>query len=462
MPSGENLVTENSQDGGSDASKSASCDSDVLDYLETPLNACSLESFCHPINPENSEGQPAIPLCLGCYQLNESTGKREGRLEIYASTIESFGTAVHPPLTILGDEDGAPGILDGKWSDRLMSSYNINDFQNYYATAHANGEIWIHKVTNKTGDIAHDSKEESTNPFRATPAGKSVSPSENEGLCLALAWENMLYQNGDDNNSTTFDTRIISSYSDGHTAIHRVTENASTSVENCTQTLEFTLEHHWDSHKMFTCPAEVWCANFIDSNTVVTGGDEGSWKVWDLRQPLIKPVYHAKDDFDAGVTVLSPHPRRENLLAIGSYDETIALFDLRRMTTASNSTNKRPETLYHSDSLGGGIWRCKWHPFEDNRLLVAAMHGGCVLGQFDGLGSPGTNDQENDMSTRISFNIQKQFTLHKSMAYGIDWLAYPGAKTESDNIASKGVEAAASCSFYDNAMYLWKTDSINA
>eukprot|EP00536_Pseudo-nitzschia_multiseries_P006379 jgi/Psemu1/192928/e_gw1.134.90.1 len=469
MSSAENLDTDKSNDGGTDESKSASgngnrnSNSDVLDYLETPLNACSLESFCHAVGGADQEEEKSIiPLCLGCYQLNEETGKREGRLELYASTIEDFGTSAHPPLTILGDGDDAPGVLDGKWSYKLPSSHSGSgsgsgsDFQNYYATAHANGEIWIHEVRDNATSCENTSTNTNASPFRSALVGKSVSPSENDGLCLALAWENPLYQTGGNGNrnSTQFHTRIISSYSDGHTAIHRVTGNSSSAVENETQTLELTLEHHWDSHKMFTCPAEVWCANFIDSNVVVTGGDEGSWKIWDLRQGLHKPVHHGNNDFDAGVTVLSPHPKIKNLLAVGSYDETIALFDLRRLTTTSNNnndaTNKRPESLYHSDSLGGGIWRCKWHPFEDDQLLVAAMHGGCVVGKLDGLGTAISNNGEKNITPDcISFRSQKQFTLHQSMAYGIDWLVYPGARNES--------EAAASCSFYDKAMYLWET-----
>ena len=188
--------------------------------------------------------------------------------------------------------------------------------------------------------------------------------------------------------------------------------------------------------------------------------DEGSWKLWDIRMSLSRPCHHGNDDFQAGVTVLSPHPRRDHLLAVGSYDETIALFDLRRMVTKSNSSNKRPETLCRSDPLGGGVWRCKWHPFEDDRLLVAAMHGGCVVGNFDGMKANGYPEEGKDALRTISFDVQKKFTLHNSMAYGTDWLVYPRESITS-NARHKGVEAAASCSFYDRAMYLWETNAGN-
>ena len=493
MAVGGASTTPEASDGAA-VSKAALGDGVCLDYIETPLNACSLETFCHhhvselelkdpsSSSSSSSETEPSfIPLCLGCYQLNESTGNREGRLDIYAVNekdgIETFGAKTHPPLTILGGDDETreiPGVLDGKWSNRprrLSPSPSRcgNGFQNYYATAHANGEIWVHDIRSSSKNDVADGSEKTPasvsvsvprqqHPFEATMAGKSMSPSSNEGLCLALAWENVLYSSNDhtSNDNGLFDTRIISSYSDGHTAIHRVRERTNESNGNDDLlSLEMTLEHHWDSHKIFTCPAEVWCANFIDSNTVVTGGDEGSWKVWDLRQPLLtnKPVYHGKNYFDAGVTVLAPHPKHDKLLAIGSYDETIALFDLRKTT----NTGANPKALYRSESLGGGIWRCKWHPFEDDKLLVAAMHGGCVVGEFEGLRQADacggiTPEVQNAV---VRFEIKKEFKLHESMAYGIDWLVSgtePRGKGGAD-------DAAASCSFYDKAMYLWKTSS---
>ncbi len=386
----------------------------ALDYKETPLNACSIETFC--------TDQDSVPLCLGCYQLNETTGRRVGRLDFYdvpihdIYDIESFG-ARH--ITIFGDNESSPppGVLDGKWSNHPKQCEE-KGFQNYYATAHANGEIWVHEITK-------------SNTFMdARIVGKSNSPSESEGLCLALAWESPLYSPKEKSTSDGgLDTRIISSYSDGYTAIHRVKQDANNK-------LILELEHHWESHNMFGCPAEVWCANFIDENTVVTGGDEGSWKIWDLRQDLNTPIFHGKRDFEAGVTVLAPHPRIPNLLAVGSYDETIAIYDLTK-TVDNASPDRRPEQLYKSESLTGGIWRLKWHPFDSNKLLVAAMHGGCVVGKFEGLDSKGSD---------LTLKIQNDFKLHKSMAYGIDWLA-----------TSSGVEAAASCSFYDKAMYLWNT-----
>ena len=464
-----------------------------LDYRRTPLNACSVETYCWNDDGDSGTTEEAsssssslVPLCLGCYQLNESTGQREGRLDLYAvpvdnhtgdddgdtnaTSVQSFGD--DPPLTILGGGgDGAaaaapaPGVLDGKWSPPAAGSNGHDSdgrFRAYYATAHANGEIWVHDVR---GDATGAS---SGSPFGATLAGKSESPSESGGLCLALAWEQPLYNNGSGistDDDGVFDTRIVSSYSDGHAAIHRVRQRPSSlsSLSSERQPpepgllkLELTLEHHWKSHTIFgVCPAEVWCACFVDSETVATGGDDGSWKVWDLRAPLTgPPVHHAPDDFGAGVTVLSPHPRLEKLLAVGSYDETIALFDLRYSGSSSSGGRRRPpRALYRSESLGGGIWRCKWHPTRDDRLLVAAMHGGCAMGDFGNLrlALGGGGHDIAGTAAAVGFEVRRRFGLHKSMAYGIDWLV--GGNNQSCN--SRTADVAASCSFYDRAMYLW-------
>jgi hypothetical protein len=49
------------------------------------------------------------------------------------------------------------------------------------------------------------------------------------------------------------------------------------------------------------------------------------------------------------------------------------------------------------------------------------------------------------------------------MAYGADWLVYDSSfsmssqQGEHDEEKTVIVEAAASCSFYDQAMYLWDT-----
>ncbi len=508
-------------------------DAGVLDYRPTPLNACSLETMGGSVRiqrelhsqslDDTTMAPPAehvIPMCLGCYQLDETTGRRTGRLDLYAvpvpssairarplesaveGSIETFGS--NPPLTIIGGENIdaggalASGVLDGKWypqdsgnfrafpqhEEQHQHTHQQEYFHRYYASAHASGEILIHKISSNPtfGGDADD-----VHPFQATLAGRCDSPSASEGLCLALAWEQPVSTETPILPSSSIDARIVSSYSDGHVAIHRVrsaslaSDHRNSPADGDNGELVLTLERHWEAHKMFNTPAEVWCANFIPteathvdgsnsgpSHLVVTGGDEGSWKVWDVRAGNShRLAYTGKGDFDAGVTVLSPHPRRQHLLAVGSYDETIALFDLRTLTATAGSEQRcgTPQKLFHSDPLGGGIWRCKWHPHDDNRLLVAAMHGGCRVLEFRNLEAAmiRSDPADHGMIPSISASIQQKFTKHRSMAYGADWLVHCADKIGDDDDDETGgapryiVEAAGSCSFYDRAMYLWKT-----
>jgi hypothetical protein len=51
----------------------------------------------------------------------------------------------------------------------------------------------------------------------------------------------------------------------------------------------------------------------------------------------------------------------------------------------------------------------------------------------------------------VSMKVMKSFTEHESMAYGADWLVCPHPTRNGY------FEAAASCSFYDRALFLWDT-----
>ena len=166
-------------------------------------------------------------------------------------------------------------------------------------------------------------------------------------------------------------------------------------------------------------------------------------KLWDVRATN-RPM-HVLSPFDAGATCASAHPVHDYLVACGSYDETICLYDIRFLST------KAP--VSRSKKLGGGIWRIKWHPYVDQRMLVAAMHGGCRVVEVENWGSVGVpyTAEEFEGGTQFSFQVTKKFTEHDSMAYGADWLV---CKHPTRN---GFFEAAGSCSFYDRNVFLWDT-----
>jgi diphthamide biosynthesis protein 7 len=122
--------------------------------------------------------------------------------------------------------------------------------------------------------------------------------------------------------------------------------------------------------------------------------------------------------------ILNPTDRRCR------YDAILRIFDTRS-----------PRQPICTLDVGGGIWRVKWHPTKSSRLLIAAMHGGCCVVDFEGLeGVDGGSD------TEVRATVLKRFDGHESMAYGVDW----GAP-----IPSRGEDMVASCSFYDHVVHLW-------
>lgn len=321
----------------------------------------------------------------------------------------SFGT---PRLIPEKETNSFSGVLDGKWFPKNASSPD----QCWYASACAAGDIRVFTLT-----LEEEEEEEvSTDlPCQFRQIG-STETSSNGTLCLALNWETAA--TCDANCSST---RLVSSYSDGRVAIHNVVMSR--------ERVDMEETHNWTAHCLFAnMPTQVWTACFAgdsDDRVVLSGGDDAMCKLWDIRCTT-RPA-HVLKDFEAGVTVVSTHPRKTHFVAVGSYDESVAVYDIRS-----------PSKPLLKESFGGGIWRIQWHPIDDNRLLLAAMHGGCRAVQLSESWSAATADTPCVQSV-------KEFTEHKSMAYGADWL-----------VCGKGgayYEAAASCSFYDQAAYLWDT-----
>ena len=268
--------------------------------------------------------------------------------------------------------------------------------------------------------------------------------------------------------------RIVSSYSKGTIAVHTITAptalsratNDSLSLVNVQET------HRWkNAHTFFGMPSEVWTVCFATNryyntytDTIISGGDDCTMKVWDLRlcgesssNPTHHPIFVQKD-FTAGVTAVAYHPSCEHLFAVGSYDESVKVYDMRKLSTA----------VAHMPTVGGGVWRLKWHPTLRHRILIGAMHGGCRIVDIGG-GVCGGNDDGNRVSSSSSFSsssseeeirnmhIVKEFTEHKSMAYGADWIHNDKLGNHPEKTASIHTSsAAASCSFYDRQVFIWK------
>ncbi|EGG23504.1 WD40 repeat-containing protein [Cavenderia fasciculata] len=299
------------------------------------------------------------------------------------------------------------GILDAKWS--RSQAVMQRQKESVLAVVLSRGDIRYFKLLEDNtaeGEYKLDEVPLITNSQYRISKGDDI-------LALSIDWNNKdndTTNNDNDNNNN----KIVSSFSDGSLAV----------LKNGNQ-----MVHRWKAHGY-----EAWIAayNYHDSNFVMSGGDDCLFKSWDLR--MINQVDPEDDEIEEGVTAISQkrcemgvtsihcHPSKEHIVAQGSYDEKLRIWDLRSMRAPLSIT----------DSLGGGVWRVKWHPTDSNRLVTACMSGGFHIVHYE-------NDDYSSPTVQHSYNGD-----HKSIAYGVDW---------SSLIDDQYIGC---CSFYDKYLSIWK------
>ncbi|KAJ2586076.1 hypothetical protein IWW49_004221, partial [Coemansia sp. RSA 1797] len=171
----------------------------------------------------------------------------------------------------------------------------------------------------------------------------------------------------------------------------------------------------WQGHDL-----EAWIAAFDywTPDIVYSGGDDARLKGWDTRIGP-HPVFNSRRH-QAGVCSIQSNFHREHILATGSYDEHVFVWDTRNM--------RMPVQEYN---VGGGVWRLKWHPNDATQLLVGAMYNG-----FHVL----------DVGEKVACSAS--FMDHTSIAYGADWCQ--SQKPDSEDML------VGTCSFYDHVVHVWR------
>lgn len=344
-----------------------------MDVRKAPLNPCSVESIPEPI--QLADGRTVWPLMLSCYQLEQNGEERRvGHMDL--SLIEVPDIASHTsamplhfddaPYVVL-DYEHSSGILDGKWSSMPFNSTTPQEHESgaiagsvdgmnwCFATAHSTGEIRIHsfQVAAVNDRDVNLPRLESDPLYTVNFLGQSDPPNVSSGsatpLCLSLSWDTpAAYKHNDKLTATTDLSRIVSTYSNGTMAIHDV----AVSSGNRVQLIE---RDSWEAHCMFTSPAEVWSACFAGRSIILSGGDEGKLKLWDIRATL-RPVQVLDGPFEAGVTCISPHPIQENIVAVGSCKFRLAYVSIVEFDCVTSSPPL----------------------FQTMRTLVCLMSGICV------------------------------------------------------------------------------------
>ncbi|XP_033109190.1 diphthine methyltransferase-like isoform X2 [Anneissia japonica] len=269
-------------------------------------------------------------------------------------------------------------------------------------------------------------------------------------LGLSLDWSNAKYHNSEPS--------IVTSDSKGMVSTFQVSNERSLSQIS-----------QWTAHEF-----EAWISAFDywQPNVIYSGGDDCRLKGWDIRKPCHAPTFVSKSH-SMGVCSIHSNRWRENIIATGSYDENILLWDTRQMKSPLSKT-----------SVGGGVWRLKWHPSNGQFLLAACMHNGFFI-----LDCSSINGEPQ--------RVISSYDRHESLAYGVDWCHKSNISnyrhdssllTNKDTITTKpenlekpiseiddlemklsGVElreskacwegsnqVIASCSFYDHVLHVWK------
>lgn len=239
----------------------------VKSLLDTHLFPCSIER----LNSDN------LAIC-GCYELDEASGTRQGELLLLGIESDNgeFMIDVKDKVTL------EAGILDCKvlgggfyagLSTETLVHYLVNDQQGYRIT--------------ETASISRPDEGLflSVSPI-ITGSEATVAVSTQSGSIL-------VYQHNDSGFRET---------------MH---------IKAC--------------HPMFDEPMPVWIValNQHNDSVLVSGGDDMKLRFWDLRQgemPIATKKIH-----DAGVTTAQWHPHHENIVAVGSYDESCSIWDYRSL-----------------------------------------------------------------------------------------------------------------------------------
>ncbi|KZT02717.1 WD-40 repeat-containing protein [Laetiporus sulphureus 93-53] len=290
-----------------------------------------------------------------------------------------------------------PAILDIKWCHRAASA------SPRLAVADSEGRITLHSLQQDEEPCMEQVQ--------------TIACASEDILCLSIDWSNRRAP------STSLGSLVVS-LSDGSLALLHPDDAGMTVTDS------------WHAHDY-----EPWIAawDYWDTNIVYSGGDDLKMKGWDIREGFTQPIFTNKR-FDAGVTTIHSHPFVEHLLAVGTYDNTVRLFDTRK-----------PLVPFTQADVGGGAWRVKWHPSPSrkNDLLVACMHDGFKVIRFDLSDSGDAELGQSFKSSADPWQVVTRYDAHKSLAYGVDW----SFRGENEGI---GNTLIASCSFYDHTLRLWR------
>ena len=253
----------------------------LLVETNTRLHACSIETLF-------ADGQGATFAC-GTYELDEESKTRAGAIVIMNSHEGS--------LKVVKELACESGVLDMKVSHNVLGA------------AMSTGKLDLYSVDRTSPEIL-----------------KNLCQVENEdeGLFLSLDFDNRLASN---QSTLLVDDRIAVSTQSGSALVYKFAEGRL--VEDL---------HLPSIHSLFEEAMPVWITAFNSHSrqTLLTGGDDCKFRLWDLRCADASGgspsgLIHTNKIHTAGVTSTQWHGTREHIFVTGSYDESAYIWDERSM-----------------------------------------------------------------------------------------------------------------------------------
>jgi len=333
-------------------------------------------------------------LAYGTYEFNDVAQTRKGALIIACACLGDDTSKDQPgaPASLITVDDIAlPGVYDLAWAPASLCP---SEHSSLLAVVSADGHLQVFSLC-RDGDV------------RLTKVFPSIRLVE-DAILTHVVWGA-----GDG-------CGLAAVAQDG--SAHHVEMRPDVGLVSIAQRAAHTLE--------------VWSVEVPADrpSLVLTGADDSCLLGWDLRQsPDASPALANRRSHEAGVTALACDPRKPHMLATGSYDERVRLFDLRAMQRGPITQTER---------LGDGAYHLSWHPAWPDVLACAAMRSGFPLLHF----SP-SRDGGGTLSELAAYAAGAAEGEHGSLGYGVSWRQVGGQRGWM----------AASASFYDRSVHVWTT-----